>query len=103
MEVYCALYDQDLNSIVSPGAVIVNQNFFEAKKNTIYFFGDGAAKCKEILPGHFIYAENIFPSARFMGKLALRNFGLKRFENVSLAEPVYLKEFQPGQKKNTET
>ena len=99
MEVYCALYDKNLKLIKAPAAIVVEDNFFNDVKENVFYFGDGASKCREVLSDKFIYAKNIFPSAKFMGKLAFEKFSKSVFENVSLAEPVYLKDFLPGKKK----
>jgi len=100
MEVYCALYDTNLKLLKSPSAVVIDGSFFNEVESKVFFFGDGAAKCREILNERFIYAENIFPSARFMGSLAFEKYTNSVFENASLAEPVYLKEFLAGAKKD---
>lgn len=97
MEVYCALYDSNLNVLRKPAAVIIDPMFFKDVDERIFFFGDGASKCKPHLNDNFIYAGNIFPSVRFMGSLAKKKFSESIFENVSLAEPVYLKEFGGGE------
>jgi tRNA threonylcarbamoyladenosine biosynthesis protein TsaB len=101
MEVYSALFDHDLNLLRQPAAIVMDENFLSDSNNEIYFFGDGALKCKSILPANFIYVENIFPSAAFMGVPAMKKFNLRQFENISLVEPVYLKEFHSN-KINTE-
>jgi tRNA threonylcarbamoyladenosine biosynthesis protein TsaB len=99
MEVYCALFDKHRKLLNPPAAVVIDEHFFEHVKGNIYFFGDGAAKCKDILSSNFIYAENIFPSAFNMGQIVNKKYKANDFENVSLVEPVYLKEFVPGRTK----
>ena len=99
MEVYCALYDGRLNCIYPPSPIIITEDFFaEVRKGKkIFYFGDGAEKCKIILSTitEFIFQEKLFPSAKFMAGLAFKKFSMKQFENLALFEPVYLKEFQP--------
>ena len=104
LEAYCALYDGRLNCIYPPSPIIITEDFFaEVRKGKkIFYFGDGAEKCKIILSTitEFIFQEKLFPSAKFMAGLAFKKFSMKQFENLALFEPVYLKEFQPGVGKN---
>jgi tRNA threonylcarbamoyladenosine biosynthesis protein TsaB len=103
MEVYISLYDSNLTSVISPTAIVVDEEFlFDFRNNKkIYFFGDGAEKCKDVLKtaGNFIFQPDIFPSAKFMSEIAEKKFMEKQFEDIALFEPFYLKEFQPGVKK----
>ncbi len=99
MEVYCALYRADTLEQVSPTeARIIDENSFAEILETqrIIFFGDGAAKCKDVL-GKFANAiflkENINPSAKGIGVLAYELYEKNQFENVADFEPYYLKEF----------
>ena len=50
MEVFTAVYDKELNTILSPCAMIVDENCFAnlLLNNKIVFFGNGAAKWQEI-------------------------------------------------------
>lgn len=104
MEVYTALYDLQLKCFHPSSAIILSEDFFagESKGKKVYYFGDGAEKCRIILNNHseFIFYPEIFPSAKFMAVLALDKFKNKQFENLSLFEPFYLKEYQAGQRKN---
>jgi len=103
MEVYCALYDANLNCIHPPSAIVVDGELFSEirKDKKIFFFGDGAEKCRFILSeaSEFHFQPELFPSAKYMSVLADKKISLKQFENVALFEPFYLKEFQAGPKK----
>ncbi|MBA4848786.1 tRNA (adenosine(37)-N6)-threonylcarbamoyltransferase complex dimerization subunit type 1 TsaB [Emticicia sp. BO119] len=99
MEVYCALYRADtLEQVSSTEARIIDENAFEEILETqkIIFFGDGAAKCKDVL-GKYSNAvfleQTINPSARSIGVLAHEAYQQSQFENVADFEPYYLKEF----------
>lgn len=102
MEVYCAVYDNYFNEVRKTEAVIITENSFTdlLKENTVYFFGDGAVKCKEVLGIHknAVFIDNIFPSAKYLAKLAYDSFSRQRFENLALFEPFYLKDFVAGGK-----
>jgi len=96
MEVYCAVYDDQLREIEKTSAKVIDAGSFDNLPDgrPVYFFGDGAAKCKTMLEKtNRIFVDNIFPSGASMIKLAEEKFSNKTFENVSLFEPAYLKEF----------
>ncbi len=97
MEVYCALYDEQLNELEKVSAKVIDESSFSEwlKENKIYFFGDGAAKCKPLLSknNNAIFIDHIFPSASFMMLLSEQKFQREEFEDVALFEPFYLKEF----------
>lgn len=103
MEVYAAVYDANLNTIVQPSAIVVDGNLFSGRfeDKTIIYFGDGAEKCQDVLKNNpeFVFQSEVFPSAKWMASIAERKFAVKEFENVALFEPFYLKEFQAGVKK----
>lgn len=96
MEVYCALYDDQGNEIKKTSAEIIDEHSFVGllQKNKIYFFGDGAAKCRiEISHPNAIFVDGISPSAKFMILLAEKYFAERKFEDVAYFEPFYLKDF----------
>ena len=102
MEVYAAVYDRSLNVVRETGADIVDEtsylNFLE--EHPVYFFGNGAAKCKEKIMhpnAHFI--DDIRPLARWMFPLAEKANVNKDFKDVAYFEPFYLKEFVASQPK----
>ncbi|MGZ4044488.1 MAG: tRNA (adenosine(37)-N6)-threonylcarbamoyltransferase complex dimerization subunit type 1 TsaB [Bacteroidia bacterium] len=97
MEVYCALYDNHLNTILPVNALIVDADsikMFEKGKKVI-FFGDGMPKCKEILDSlpAVDFIDDIVPSSECMPSLAFKAYNQKQFENTAYFEPYYLKEF----------
>lgn len=97
MEVYTAIYDQDLGQKKQVEALIVTENSLDGFKDysPIYFFGDGMSKCRDLLAGlpHAKFIDHIVPSAKYMGTLAFRKFNNRDFENVAYFEPSYLKDF----------
>jgi tRNA threonylcarbamoyladenosine biosynthesis protein TsaB len=103
MEVYCAVYDVNNKEIKSTAAEIIDENSFVdlLKENTIYFFGDGAEKCKSVLSKNknAIFLDDIFPSAKNMIPLSEQAFNNKQFEDIAYFEPFYLKDFVAGKKK----
>ena len=96
MEVYAALYDRALGPVRAIGADIVDGSTYQdfLNERPVYFFGDGAEKCKVGIThpnAHFL--PEVLPLARNMGPLAEKAFALGRFEDVAYFEPFYLKEF----------
>jgi tRNA threonylcarbamoyladenosine biosynthesis protein TsaB len=103
MEVYCAIYDSLNAEIKSTSAEIIDEHSFAdiLSENIIYFFGDGASKCKEILSvnKNALFIDAVFPSAKNMISLSEQSFANKEFEDVAYFEPFYLKDFVAGKKK----
>lgn len=102
MEVYCAVYDLNLNEIAKTSAEIIsseNLNYFDLNK-PICFFGDGMPKCKEVLNQvkNATFLENIVPSSNGLGELSYKKFLNNQFEDVAYFEPFYLKDFMIGPK-----
>ncbi|MBX9851985.1 MAG: tRNA (adenosine(37)-N6)-threonylcarbamoyltransferase complex dimerization subunit type 1 TsaB [Cytophagaceae bacterium] len=97
MEVYCALYDKDLNVVEDTQAKIIDENFFIQyfDKKKIFFFGDGAAKCISSFEkqSNATFIESIYPSAKNIGYLAYDLWNKKQWEDVAYFEPFYLKDF----------
>ncbi len=97
MEVYSAFYNPDIETLRDVQADIVEEdtynNFLGSQK--VYFFGNGAFKCKEILSKHqnAIFLDNVTLSARGMVEIAERKYINKEFENTAYFEPFYLKDF----------
>ena len=97
MEVFTAIYDGGNNMVEPISAKIIDENSFSEvlNDNEIVFFGDGAAKCKEVLSGNSnaIFSEEGLPSAQYVNQLALKKFEKQEFEDVAYFEPYYLKDF----------
>ena len=104
MEVYSAVFDDELKMIKGVGAVVVDENSFKDVLDThiVYFFGDGAAKCEDILGTHLnarvldIYTN----SAVDMISIAHEKYEHKNFVDVAYIEPYYLKDYIAGVKKS---
>lgn len=97
MEVYTALYTRALNPVVDICAKVIDETAFAEylEKHPVYFFGNGAAKCKEIIKhpnAHFM--DEVQLLAKNMSPLAEKKFLCEEFEDVAYFEPNYLKEFQ---------
>ncbi|MBQ7157152.1 MAG: tRNA (adenosine(37)-N6)-threonylcarbamoyltransferase complex dimerization subunit type 1 TsaB [Bacteroidaceae bacterium] len=96
MEVYTALYTRALKPVVDTCAMVIDGEAFKEQldKHPIYFFGNGAEKCKEVINhpnAHFI--DGIELDAKNMAPLAEKRFLNEEFEDVAYFEPFYLKDF----------
>lgn len=97
MEVYAALYTRALRPVMETKPVIIDGGSFEQYLNErpIYFFGNGAEKCKSVIQhpnAHFL--DGVPLLAKYMSPLAEKKFLNEEFEDVAYTEPCYLKEFQ---------
>jgi len=102
MEVYTALFDASLKESKPVSAEIIDEESFgkELEKGKIAFFGDGAAKCKEIIKHpNAIFLDDFRVSAQGMISIAEQKFEAKMFEDVAYFEPYYLKDFVAGKPK----
>ena len=96
MEVYAAIYDRALHAVRPISADIIDENSYKEflENHPVYFFGDGADKCKDKIThpnAHFL--SDIVPLAKNMGPLAEKAVAVGRYEDVAYFEPFYLKEF----------
>ena len=96
MEVYAALFDRSLREVRPTQADIVDGDTYRAflDERPVYFFGNGAAKCVEVIDHpNARFIEGVVPLARWMFPLAERRFFDQKFEDVAYFEPFYLKDF----------
>ena len=96
MEVYTALHDTNLNVVEETNAKIIDENSFDdiLEKNEVMFFGNGAAKCKDVIKSNnAVFIDNIFPLAASMSSLAEKAYNENDFVDVAYFEPFYLKSF----------
>jgi tRNA threonylcarbamoyladenosine biosynthesis protein TsaB len=97
MEVYCALYTQNLEPVLPVNAMVLNEEHIRVfeKKEAVYFFGDGMPKAKALLSGltHAHFIDDVSASATSLIGLAWQKYGRQQFADTAYAEPNYLKEF----------
>ena len=96
MEVYTAIFNPAGEMIEPIDAKIIQEDSFIdiLEQNRMIFFGNGAAKCRDILQHpNAIFLEGIDTSARFMVSLSELAWQQKCFEDVAYFEPFYLKDF----------
>ena len=103
MEVYAAVYDRALRVKREIGADIVDENSYSdfLAERPVYFFGNGAAKCKDKLQHpNARFLDDVHPLAKWMFPLAEKAMAQGKFDDVAYFEPFYLKEFVASKPKN---
>ena len=95
MEVYAAVFTPDGRQLTETAPVIVGPDSFADRlaEGPVLFIGDGALKCREVLPSPNAFFAEAFPTAMAMAPLAEDAYTQKRFEDVAYFEPFYLKDF----------
>jgi tRNA threonylcarbamoyladenosine biosynthesis protein TsaB len=100
MEVFTAVYDKNLNEIVSPQAMVLDRGSFQNYlTDQTLFFGSGAGKFHELLietEAGFLQIES---NASDLSKLSYDKFLNKSFSDIVYSDPLYLKEFYSAEKK----
>lgn len=95
MEVFTAVYNRQLDIILPPCALVIDENSFAGllQDHTILFFGNGAAKWQQVAKQtHARFTDlTVIPAA--MSELAANHYDNHRFTALADSEPIYLKEF----------
>ena len=96
LEVYAAVFDEKNQKVREIKADIIDENSFleYLKINKVYFLGDGAHKCKDIIiHKNAVFVDAKFPSAKEMALLSYNKYQKNDTESVAYFEPFYLKDF----------
>lgn len=96
LEVYSAIFDKNYNQIRETQAQIIDETSFQENlvQGKVYFVGDGAEKCKEIIKHeNAVFIDGNFPSAMDMLELSNLKHQKSDKEDVAYFEPYYLKDF----------
>ncbi len=98
MEAYTAIFDTSYKRLRETKAEIITADSFVEIEGTIHLVGDGALKCRDVLPsGNFKYYEGIiYPSAVEMAPLSNKKHKISDTVDVAYFEPFYLKDFIAG-------
>lgn len=102
MEVYAAIYDRRLKMLREASADVVDENTYSQwlEDHTVYFFGNGAAKCKTVIAHpNARFIDDIHPLAKWMMPIAERKLLQGETEDVAYFTPFYLKDFVAKQAK----
>jgi tRNA threonylcarbamoyladenosine biosynthesis protein TsaB len=95
MEVFSALYNDELKEIILPAAIILNEESFDDYliDNSIIFFGSGSEKWRQITKHANAFFANIEVDASYLSILSYKKFAEKKFTDIIYCEPIYIKEF----------
>lgn len=95
MEVFTALYNTNIQTIVKPSAMIIDEKSFSdfLAIHTIYFSGNGSSKCNAILTHSNAKFIDTYFTAADMISITEKYFLLQQFANIAYVEPLYLKQF----------
>ena len=96
MEVFTAVYNEALEEIISPKAMILDELSFqpELHDRSLICFGNGSFKWKNVSRyPNVLFIEEKIDIAKSLAKLASSLYLERNFANLAYAEPVYLKEF----------
>lgn len=97
MEVFTAVYDEELHPLMDPGAYLLDDKDFTLRfqnlEKPVYCFGSGMDKWRSSQPlGNFEFSE--LPSGSLAhNTLAQTCYQQKRFVEVASAAPLYFKSF----------
>ncbi|MCS3801823.1 tRNA (adenosine(37)-N6)-threonylcarbamoyltransferase complex dimerization subunit type 1 TsaB [Niastella sp. OAS944] len=96
MEVFTAVYDETLQEIIAPKAMILEELSFREELNdrSLICFGNGSFKWKTVSRYPNVqFIDEKLDIAKSLAKLASHLYLSQNFANLAYAEPVYLKEF----------
>lgn len=95
MEVYTAVYSAEGKRLTPVEAKVIGPDAFREylEQGEVLFVGDGALKCRDVIPSPNARFEEAHPLARHMAAAAQKAFEEGKFENLAYFEPFYLKDF----------
>jgi len=102
MEVYSAIYSNDLKVVQTVDANVIDEHSFKEilNQNEVVFIGPGAEKCMPAIQhANAIFKLDIEVSASGMNTLSNLKFQNNEFEDLAYFEPFYLKDFIAGKPK----
>jgi len=95
MEVFTATYNHELNLMLLPEAMILNNRSFSNYANRkMVFAGDGAEKFKPVTELKKTIFLNNIDVTQALAQLSFQSFLKQEFADLAYSEPQYLKEFQ---------
>jgi tRNA threonylcarbamoyladenosine biosynthesis protein TsaB len=95
MEVFTAIYDKDLSTVVAPTNTILNDLSFSDLVQTkrILFFGNGSNKFHSIMNHPNALFADIEIDAQNMVSLTYKALQERKFADLAYSEPFYCKDF----------
>jgi tRNA threonylcarbamoyladenosine biosynthesis protein TsaB len=95
MEVFTAVYQNDLTELMPTTAMIIEENSFSTylADNKVSFFGGGSYKCKPIIIAASAAFIEINYHVGYLGILSFSRYLQREFTGLAYSEPAYTKEF----------
>ncbi|MFT3910085.1 MAG: tRNA (adenosine(37)-N6)-threonylcarbamoyltransferase complex dimerization subunit type 1 TsaB [Ferruginibacter sp.] len=95
MEVYTALFNGQLEALIKPMSLILNENSFKdiLEANKVCFFGNGSAKFQAVLSNINASFVNLPDLANSISRLSFEHYSAKKFTDLVDSEPLYVKDF----------
>ena len=95
MEVFTAIYQKDLTTVLPSTAMVIDANSFDPwlNEHQVSFFGDGSGKCKPIIINPRAHFHEVNYHAGYLGIVAFLRYLRKEFTGLAYSEPAYTKEF----------
>lgn len=100
MEVFTALYNSELQEIMAPSAVILEESSFknELDQHAIVFNGNGSSKWQNICKHHNAVFSGISYSVSDLAIVAEYKYNRQEFADIAYSEPLYVKNVYTGLK-----
>ena len=98
MEVFTALYDESLNPVMDPQAMILDPSSFSEilSQKSIAFIGDGAKKWQAICENPLAKFPEANLNASDLSMLSIQAYKEEKFADLAYSEPFYTKDFHNG-------
>ena len=95
MEVFTAIYNKDLQPMLSPRAMIIDESSFAEiiAAHQILFCGSGSHKFQSIINDKNAAFSSAVADASHLASLSFDLFCKKEFADLAYTEPLYIKEF----------
>ena len=95
MEVFTAIFQNDLSVLLSSTAMIIDGNSFSEylENHRLSFFGGGSDKCKPIISSPSAAFIDVKDHAGYLGVLSFLRYLHQEFTGLAYSEPAYTKEF----------
>lgn len=95
MEVFMAVFNKDMETMINPCAMIIEENSFASllASGKVIFSGNGSEKIRKIISHPNAIFKNFTITAADMVRLSDNKFVEKKFADTAYTEPFYIKEF----------
>ncbi len=95
MEVFTAIYNKNMEKVMPPEAVILDQHFVAdlLNKNRILFYGNGSNKLKYLIHHTNAIFDNIEINSSLLVNISNKRLRDSDFNGLAYAQPMYIKNF----------